>query len=479
MELGTNSSRPVAWVFVIVVLVAWCGHDAEAQVWGDHLVRCLELSSDDGTTTACICETGDRLWHDSNCDRTKDSGEEFIAHTDGSNCAAGEIPLGVDAQGAVQGCYEPVFTDITGGTTRRVPFFDASGVLSSDSTLLYTHDTTKYMSAEGFIAAVLIAGTVVAAGNTISCDADNEKVSTDGTGAIGCDTNTHLATAITDGLIVEADLNEDSGSPTDEDVLTYDSTGANFNWVAQSSIASLAGAVGDVQYRGSTAVHDAEAAFNYAEATNSLQVGVLNVGPDDGAGAFLDVQFESTGSACQGSTPEKCWELVTDNASTDYDMNIGVADVSYIQFDVSTVKLIMKRPFSALLGGGFDGLVTFNDQLRIAGNAYFPQLNNGTAAGNDQSTALQLACEICEIRNIIVTTADGVKLPECDSDSFSGGLKVIIHNTHATVALEVFPFLGGDIGAGTNINLTLAALDTMYCSCWANAEWHCISADTL
>ncbi len=35
------------------------------------------------------------------------------AHGDGANCLAGEIPLGVDATGAVQGCYEPTEADIS------------------------------------------------------------------------------------------------------------------------------------------------------------------------------------------------------------------------------------------------------------------------------------------------------------------------------------------------------------------------------
>ena len=72
-----------------------------------------------------------------------------------TNCAAGEIPLGVDASGAVEGCYEPAEADI------------------SDLA--------------------------------------------------------HTATGITDNLIVEADLNADE-SPTDNDILTYDTTGANFSW---------------------------------------------------------------------------------------------------------------------------------------------------------------------------------------------------------------------------------------------------------
>ena len=40
------------------------------------------------------------------------------------------------------------------------------------------------------------------------------------------------------GIITEGDLSEDSGTPLDEDVLTYDSVGTNFNWVAQSGLAA-------------------------------------------------------------------------------------------------------------------------------------------------------------------------------------------------------------------------------------------------
>jgi len=82
----------------------------------------------------------------------------------GANCAAGEIPLGVDTAGAAESCYEPVEADIT------------------------------------------------------------DLV--------------HLATAITDGLIIEPDLAEDSGTPTDGDVLTYHPAGTKFNWEAQSTLAA-------------------------------------------------------------------------------------------------------------------------------------------------------------------------------------------------------------------------------------------------
>jgi hypothetical protein len=51
-------------------------------------------------------------------------------------------------------------------------------------------------------------------------------------------TTATTANDLASGIITEGDLSEDSGTPLDEDVLTYDSTGANFNWVAQSGLAA-------------------------------------------------------------------------------------------------------------------------------------------------------------------------------------------------------------------------------------------------
>lgn len=98
------------------------------------------------------------------------SGTAGSLAANGANCAAGEIALGVDASGAVEGCYEPTEADIS----------DLS----------------------------------------------------------------HLATSITDGLIVEADLNEDGGSPVDGDFLSYDSTGGNFLWRTVAQVLSDIGAEG-------------------------------------------------------------------------------------------------------------------------------------------------------------------------------------------------------------------------------------------
>ena len=46
-------------------------------------------------------------------DDSTDMGVDSAGHSDGGNCAAGEIALGVDADGAVEGCYEPAEADIS------------------------------------------------------------------------------------------------------------------------------------------------------------------------------------------------------------------------------------------------------------------------------------------------------------------------------------------------------------------------------
>ncbi len=48
-----------------------------------------------------------------NTDPSVDHASYVAGHTNGANCAAGEVPLGVDASGVVEGCYEPVEADIS------------------------------------------------------------------------------------------------------------------------------------------------------------------------------------------------------------------------------------------------------------------------------------------------------------------------------------------------------------------------------
>ena len=111
MGLGIRTSHAVALLWVLSVTTSW------AQVHTDHVVRCLEVSSDDGTTTTCICQEGsptDRLFHDTNCDRTKDSGEVYIdLPLNAAEDSAGSISnlsglelTATDALALLQGCAD-------------------------------------------------------------------------------------------------------------------------------------------------------------------------------------------------------------------------------------------------------------------------------------------------------------------------------------------------------------------------------------
>jgi hypothetical protein len=86
---------------------------------GDGYARCFNISSDDGTTTTCICQEGtptDRLFHDTDCDRTKDAGEEWL------DAAASGDSVSVDSVAVT----DPDFQD--GGD---INFTDTSNVVTA------------------------------------------------------------------------------------------------------------------------------------------------------------------------------------------------------------------------------------------------------------------------------------------------------------------------------------------------------------
>jgi hypothetical protein len=176
----------------------------------------------------------------------------------GGNCSAGEIALGVDASGAVEGCYEPTEADISDlSHLGEEGVEDFVGGMVTGNT--ETNIAVTYEDGDGTLDFVVTqfspnadpsvdhASYVAGHSDGANCNAGEIPLGVDGAGAVeGCYEPTeadisdlaHTATGIQDGLIVEADLNEDSGTPTDGDVLTFDLTGANFLWEAQSNIAA-------------------------------------------------------------------------------------------------------------------------------------------------------------------------------------------------------------------------------------------------
>lgn len=67
----------------------------------------------DGTIEEDLVNTTNP-WADNEVADDITAGTAAALAANGANCNAGEIPLGVDASGAVEGCYEPATTDITG-----------------------------------------------------------------------------------------------------------------------------------------------------------------------------------------------------------------------------------------------------------------------------------------------------------------------------------------------------------------------------
>jgi hypothetical protein len=93
-------------------------------------------------------------------------------HGDGANCAAGEIALGVDANGAVQGCYEPAFTDVTGSVTdAQVP---------NTITIDLAATATALAANGGNCSAGQWAAGVDASGAAEGCTADDDQPDSDG-----------------------------------------------------------------------------------------------------------------------------------------------------------------------------------------------------------------------------------------------------------------------------------------------------------
>lgn len=131
---------------------------------GDDSVDLSEIATTGDTNSVITESADDKLLIDFGQNwPTADAADALSAN--GANCSAGEIPLGVDAAGAVESCYEPSEADI--------------------SDLV------------------------------------------------------HLATSITDGLIIEPDLNTDNAA-VDGDILVYDSTGTNFTWQTCAEITGSA-----------------------------------------------------------------------------------------------------------------------------------------------------------------------------------------------------------------------------------------------
>jgi hypothetical protein len=79
MDLDRSGTVALA-VLCVCTLALLSGYSWSQVSLGDHKLRCVSVSANDGATTTCICQSqpDDRLFHDTDCDQTKDAGENWL-----------------------------------------------------------------------------------------------------------------------------------------------------------------------------------------------------------------------------------------------------------------------------------------------------------------------------------------------------------------------------------------------------------------
>jgi hypothetical protein len=421
-----------------------------------------EIATSGDTNSIFTEPSADKLLIDaSNNWPSADTADALSAN--GANCAAGEIPLGVDAAGAVEGCYEPTEADIsdldhtataiTDGLIVEADLNEDSGTPTDEDILTYDSTGANF----NWIAQSSVsAGTAAAlAANGANCAAGEIPLGVDTAGAVeGCYEPTeadisdldHTATAITDGLIVEADLNEDSGTPTDEDVLTYDVTGANFNWVAQSTL--------------SAGTATALAANGANCAAGEIPLGVDTAGAVEGC-------YEPTEADI--SDLDHTATAITDGLIIEPDLNADNApsDADVLTYDSTGTNFAWITP-----DAGTDITADLEEEGQInatavTGNAADDQVILGSGA----STAAYATIPDCNSNNMLTYT-QSTNTWGCDADDGAGGgapvgVQYVVGASDATLTAEKIltdgqgidtVITGGDAGAAT---IDLAYTDTL------------------
>ena len=175
----------------------------------------------------------------------------------------------------------------------------------------------------------------------------------------------HLATSITDGLIIEPDLNTDNAA-VDGDILVYDSTGTNFTWMTCAEITGSAdlcdgsdatGSGGDglatstpiadteIIWGTSASAVGSEAAFTYDDSTNIMTVGSIGIGT---AAPFSKLHVIGT-TTIHAGTDDTALRLF-ENAGGEY-MDISLETGGNIIFNADDGQ----SPFTIFGGVGVGG----------------------------------------------------------------------------------------------------------------------------
>jgi hypothetical protein len=164
-----------------------------------------------------------------------------------------------------------------------------------------------------------------------------------------------IATAIQDGLIVEADLDEDSGTPTDGDILTYDSTGANFNWIGEADLTiggDLSGTLDNLLIDAGTVDSGKIAANTITEA--DIEGGASLGAPEDGyvwawnnGSGVMEFVSNAAGAETDPTLTDDQAVTIGDNSGADvvltFDSSTADGTITW-DYDASTPRFYFSSP---------------------------------------------------------------------------------------------------------------------------------------
>jgi hypothetical protein len=173
--------------------------------------------------------------------------------------------LGLESDGDL------TYTPSTGTLEAPVMTEGGSAVLSAGDQNAGT-DVTADLEEEAQIGSTDITGNAVAGATLLGTGAN--AAAWDASPAINCADCTNVnASSITDGLIIEPDLDADN-APSDGDILTYDITGTNFVWITPNAGTAV------------TADLEEEAQLGSTDATGNASAGAVLFGTGANAASW-------------------------------------------------------------------------------------------------------------------------------------------------------------------------------------------------
>lgn len=230
----------------------------------------------------------------------------------GANCSAGQAPLGVDASGAVEGCFTP--TTGAGGANTQVQY-NSSGALAGDTGLTY-NATTDVLTVSGGVTANLtgnVTGDVTGNASTATALAANGAncsvgQAARGVNASGAAEDCFTPTGTAGGSDTQVQFN-DGGSAVGGDAgLTYNKTTdiltvAGGVGITSTTVASLGTATANVI----KIVSDANGPGDCTEGSGSNRQACIGTGSEwiaigDGSGSTATLEQVMTA----GNSTTKC-----------------------------------------------------------------------------------------------------------------------------------------------------------------------------